>query len=91
MWSKSPATFEELVTRGMSRGDGYRRGCADKLSKCAPSRLPSPGSDVCLEEERCVIVRRNFGFFLKALASSVDAAGWQWGEKGLLLVQIKLL
>ena len=36
MWSKSPAIFEELVTRGMHRRDGYLQGCADKLSKSPP-------------------------------------------------------
>lgn len=39
MWSKSPATSEEPVTRGMSHGDGYPQGCADELSKPPPSRL----------------------------------------------------
>lgn len=51
MWSKSPATFEELVTRGMSRGDGSLQGCADKLSKSPPSWLLLHDSNVHLEEE----------------------------------------
>ena len=77
MWSKSPATFEELVTHDMSRRDGYLRGCADRLSK---SPLPA-----ALAQWRCT----SGGKVMHNSDDEQNAASW--GGGGLLLVQSKLL
>lgn len=75
MWSKSPATIEELVTHGMSRCDGTFR---DVLTNSASLPLPShPCTTVCTSGGKMM---PNSGvkckLFSKRSAARVNAVSW---------------
>lgn len=82
MWSKSPVTFEELVTHGMSRCNGHLQVCADQLSKSSPPQMLLHNNNAHLEEKQCPVVMRNISFFLKDLTVSVNAVSCSGGSRG---------
>lgn len=90
-WSKSLTAFEERITHGMGPCDGhFGAGLTNSVPLCPSSQLLSRDSDVHLVENRCIIVMKNLSFFLKALASIVNAACWQRGKKLLLVLSKRL-
>lgn len=78
MWSRSAATFQELVSRGTSHCSGHLQGCVDTLSKSLPSQPLLHNKN---EEKWCVIVMMNVSFILKELVVSINSMSW-WRRGG---------